>query len=95
MFVPNFKILGAVVSEKSLPKTFIRGKEKWMHTGNDKHDDADCVLHNTTSHIANVCTKFQNLRCSSSWETFNTNFPVHYIGMRDGKKKKKSKKKAK
>ena len=49
MFVQNSKILGAVVSEKSLTKQFIRGKEKWMNKGNDKHEDADSVLHYTSS----------------------------------------------
>ena len=44
MFVQNFKILGAVISEKSLPKNFIRGKEKWINKGNDKHEDADSVF---------------------------------------------------
>ena len=47
MFVQNFKILGAVVSEKIFDKTFIRGNEKWMNIGNDKH--ADSVLHDTIS----------------------------------------------
>ena len=49
MFVKKFQILGAVVSEKSLPKYFIRGKEKWMNTGNDKHEDAVSVLQDTSS----------------------------------------------
>ena len=39
--------------------------------------------------ILNVCTKFENPRCSSSWELFDTNFLR--IGVRDGKKKKKKK----
>ena len=38
--------------------------------------------------IPNICTKFQNPRCSSSWEIFDTNFPMYYMGVRDGKKKK-------
>ena len=42
-------ILDAVVSEKSLPNNFIRGKEKWMNTGNDKHEDADSVLNDARS----------------------------------------------
>ena len=49
MFVQNFKILCAVVFEKSLPKIFIRGNEKWVNTGNDMHEDADSVLHDTSS----------------------------------------------
>ena len=35
--------------------------------------------------IPNVCTEFQNPRCSSSCEIFDTNFTMHYIGVRDGK----------
>ena len=35
-----------------------------------------------------ICTKFQNPRCSCSWEIFDTNFPMYYIGKRDGKKQK-------
>ena len=51
MFVPNFKILVAVVPEKSLTKNVTGGKEKWTNKLNDKHKDADSLLHNTTSHI--------------------------------------------
>ena len=43
MFVPNFKILGAIVPEKSLTKKNIGEKEKWINKGNDKHEDADSV----------------------------------------------------
>ena len=49
MFVQNFQILGAVVSEKSLTKYFIGEKEKRTNKGNDKHEDADSVLQNTTN----------------------------------------------
>ena len=50
MFVQNFKILGAVVLEKSLTKHFIREKEKQINKGNDKHEDADPLLKYTSSH---------------------------------------------
>ena len=52
MCLRNFKILGTctVVPEKSLTKNFIGEKEKWTNKVNDKHEDADSVLHNTTSH---------------------------------------------
>ena len=41
MFVPKFKILGAVVPEKSLT-------EKCLHIlTHHKHEDADSLLHNT------------------------------------------------
>ena len=42
--------------------------------------------------IPNICTKFQNPRHSSSWEIFDTNFPMYYIGVRDGKNEKWKKK---
>ena len=49
MFVQNFKIQGAVVPEKTLIKYFIKGKDKWINKRNDKHEDADSVLHHTSS----------------------------------------------
>ena len=33
-----------------LTSNFIGEKEKWTNKGNDKQEDADSVLHNTTSH---------------------------------------------
>ena len=42
--------------------------------------------------IPNICIKFQNPTCSCSWEIFDTNFPMYYIGVRDGKKEKWKKK---
>ena len=54
MFVPNFKILGAVVPEKSLTKICIEEKEKWINKGNDKHKEADSVLHHTSSRTQNL-----------------------------------------
>ena len=44
----NFKILGAVLVPEKL-KNFIREREKWTNKGNDKHQDADSVIYNTTS----------------------------------------------
>ena len=44
--------------------------------------------------IPNICTKFQNPRHSSSWETFDTNFPMYYIGVTDGKMEKDGKNKS-
>ena len=40
-------------------KNFTEEKEKSVNKGNDKHEDADSLLHNT-SHT--YCTKFQNPR---------------------------------
>ena len=42
--------------------------------------------------IPNICTKFQNPGCSYSWEIFDTNFPMCYIGVRGEKMKKDNKK---
>ena len=44
--------------------------------------------------IPNICSKFQNPRCSCSWGIFDTNVPMYYNGVRDGKKQ-NGKKKAK
>ena len=41
--------------------------------------------------IPNICNKFQNPKHSSYWEIFETNFPVYYIRVRDGKKEKEGK----
>ena len=41
--------------------------------------------------IQQICTKSQNHRCNSSWEIFDTNFPMYYIRVRDGKKEKEGK----
>ena len=37
--------------------------------------------------ISDVCAKFQNSRSSSSGEIFDENFHIHYLGVRDGKRK--------
>ena len=41
---------------------------------------------NSTTFISDVCTKFQNPR-SSRREIFDENFHIHYIGVRDRKRK--------
>ena len=33
-----------------MTKNFIGEKERWANKGNDKHEDADSLLHNTRSH---------------------------------------------
>ena len=42
--------------------------------------------------ISDVCTKFQNSRSSSSGEIFDENFHMHFLRVRDGKRKKKEEK---
>ena len=46
------------------------------------------LLYTIQQVIPNICTKFQNPRRSSSWEIFDTNFPMYYIGVSDGKMEK-------
>ena len=46
------------------------------------------LFHIKQQMIHNICTKLQNPMCNSSWEIFVTNFPMYYIGVRDGKKEK-------
>ena len=49
MFVQNFKILSAVVPEKSVRNNFIGEKEKRTKNGKDKREDAGSILHYTSS----------------------------------------------
>ena len=46
------------------------------------------IVSYTKQATPNVCTKFRNPRCSSSWEIFDTNFPMKYIGVKIEKRKK-------
>ena len=45
------------------------------------------LFHIKQQMIHNTCTKLQNPTCNSSWEIFVTNFPMYYIGVRDGKRR--------
>ena len=57
-----------------------------MDEGTDKQYVADS-LYTVQLVISDVCTKFQNFRSSSSEEIFDENFHMHYLGVRDGKRK--------
>ena len=57
MFVLNCKVLGQIVSEKSLTKMSICitldrviEKGKMINKGTDKHEVADPLIHSTTFH---------------------------------------------
>ena len=50
MCIQNLKTLALIGSEKSVTKSFIGEKEKWMNIGNDKLEHADSLLHDTNSH---------------------------------------------
>ena len=49
-FEPNFKILAKVVPKKSLTEILLERKKKWTNKENDKQEEADSLLHDTTSH---------------------------------------------
>ena len=55
---------------KFVTEIFIGEKEKWTNKGNDKR--RRLILSYTIQQvIPNICTKFQNLKFSSSWEIFD------------------------
>ena len=86
MCIQNLKTLALIKAKKFVTDNLLGEKEKWTNKGNDKQQHADSLLHNTAQQvILNICTKFQNPRRSSSWKIFDTNFPMYYIGVRDGK----------
>ena len=45
------ELIGA---ENSVTKSFIGEKEKWTNKGNDKQEEADSLLHNSTSHTQHL-----------------------------------------
>ena len=53
--IQNSKTLAVIGAENSVTKSFIGEKEKWTNKGNDKHQQADSLLHNTTSHTQHLC----------------------------------------
>ena len=66
----NLKTLDLIEAEKSVTEIFIGEKEKWTNKGNNKR--RRLILSYTIQQvIPNICTKFQNLRFSSSCEIFD------------------------
>ena len=59
-----------------------------MDKGTDNNMWLIFFLYTVQLVISDVCTKFQNSRSSSSGEIFDENFHMHYLGVRDGKRKK-------
>ena len=87
MFIQNFKILDEEALEKSLTKYLIGEKEKKRTIkGNDKYEDVDSFIHNTSGHTQ-CLYQISNPWSSSSWEIFDTNFPMHFPKVRDGQKR--------
>ena len=52
--IQNLKTLAVIGAENSVTKSFIGKKEKWTNKGNDKQEEADSLLHNTTSHTQHL-----------------------------------------
>ena len=48
--IQNLKILALIEAEKYMTEIFIGEKEKWTNKENDKQEEADSLLHNTTSY---------------------------------------------
>ena len=64
MFVLNCKVLGQVVSEKSLTENFVREKEKWTNKGTDMQKWL-ILLFTVQLVIPDACTKLQSPRSNS------------------------------
>ena len=65
---------------------FMRKKEKWTNKQNDKNG---IILSYTIQQVKpNVCTNLQNPRSYTFWGNVDTNLPVSYIWVTDGKRKK-------
>ena len=52
--IQNLKTLAVIGAENSVTKSFIGEKEEWINKGNDKQQEADSLLHNTTSHTQHL-----------------------------------------
>ena len=48
--IQSLKTLALIETKKSVTEIFIGEKEKWTNHGNDKQEEADSLLHNTTSY---------------------------------------------
>ena len=52
--IRNLKTLVLIEAEKSVIENLIGEKEKWTNKGNGKHQEADSLLHNATSHTQHL-----------------------------------------
>ena len=78
--------LALIEAEKPVTENLFGEKEKWTNKENGQRQEADSLLHNATRHTQHL-HQIQNPGCSYSWEIFDTNFPMYYAEVRDGKKK--------
>ena len=89
MCIQNLKTLALIEAEKFVTENLIG--EKNGQTWGMISSSMLILFYTIQQVISNICTKFQNPRHSSSCEIFDTNFPMYYIGRRDGKKGKMEK----
>ena len=54
MCIQNLKNLALIEDEKSVTEIFIGEKEKWTNKENDKQEEADSLLYNTTSYTQHL-----------------------------------------
>ena len=59
--IQNLKTLALIGAEISVTEIFIGEREKWTNKGNDKQEEADSLLHNTTSHTQHLYQNFKIL----------------------------------
>ena len=50
----KFEGLALIEAQKSVTENLIREKEKWTNKGNGKQQEAESLLHNTTSHTQHL-----------------------------------------
>ena len=53
-FKQNLKTLALIGAEKSVTENSNGEKEKWTNKGKDKQQEAESLLHNTTSHTQHL-----------------------------------------
>ena len=54
MYIQNLKTLALIEAEISVTEIFIGEREKWTNKENDKQEEADSLLRNTTSHTQHL-----------------------------------------
>ena len=86
MCIQNLKTLALIEAKKYVTENLLGEKEKWTSKGIIRSSML-IFFYTIQQVISKICTKFQNPRHSSSWEIFDTNFPMYYIGVRWKKRK--------
>ena len=54
MCIQNLKTPALIEAKKFVTENLLGDKEKWTNNGNDKQEEADSLLHNTTSHTQHL-----------------------------------------